>query len=151
MNARKDCAYALLVLAVLCAEAEAQRTWKVSWGDPAADFTDFPPAVAAAKSGDTILVYDHPAQPTGHTYTAAAIDKPLAVVGLYPGSGPGAPNPTVARFKGLFRIRGIPAGRRVVFSNIALWPNYVFQWLPMPAHGGMSCCAVARSTRGANR
>ena len=113
----------------------AQTTWRVSWGDPTAHYTDLPAAVAAAAPGDLILVYDHPSQTLGYDYTAVTIDKPLSIVGLYPGSGPG-PNPTFAVFKGLFRIRGIPAGQRVVISNAALTPIMPpYNFIPAAPYG----------------
>jgi hypothetical protein len=46
------------IIAFLCVDPPAQQMWKVCCsGAYGAQFTDLPPAVAAAAPGDTILVY----------------------------------------------------------------------------------------------
>src|SRR3989304_1096506 len=128
----------LLASAILCCSGHAQRTWKVSCNDPNAHFTDLPAAVAAANPGDTIWVYVLPPPAVGCTnnYSAAVIEKPLTILGFYPGYSAGWPNPSFEGFWGLFRIRGIPAGQRVVISNIAL--SYIppaYTVAPIAPHG----------------
>jgi len=78
----------LAVLIALCSKGTTQQgTRRVSVSDPAADFTDLPQAVVAAVSGDMIYVYDPPSQTVPVLYTAAAIDKPLAIMGVIAGYG----------------------------------------------------------------
>lgn len=64
-----------IAILALAASVPSQRTWKVHHaGGPGVDFTDLPPAVAAASPGDEIWVYSQ----TGTTlpyYTPAIIDK----------------------------------------------------------------------------
>ncbi len=107
-----------------------QQTWKVNCqGGPGIDFTDLPQAVAAAAPGDTIWVFHTPAgcPPLGGsgTYTAPTIDKPLSLLGFHIYSTPPAPGslPTTAALSGLLSIVGIPAGQRVVISNIGVSGN----------------------------
>jgi hypothetical protein len=66
-------------IAVLCiGSLAAQRTWIVDHaGRPGTDFTDLPPAVAAAAPGDTIIVrYD----PRGFLYSAVVVTAGLSIV-----------------------------------------------------------------------
>jgi len=68
-----------------------------------ADFTDLPPAVAAASSGDTLLV--HPG-----TYSAFLLDgKPLTVLGLAAGQ---------VAVLGTTRVRALGAGPATVLCQL---------------------------------
>jgi len=73
--------------AALCSALSAQTTWIVDASNgPGTNFRDLPPAVAAASSGDTIIVR------TGTAYTGVSTSKGLAILGegivfVFPGSG----------------------------------------------------------------
>lgn len=71
--------------------------------DGGADFTDLPPAVAAAAAGDTLLV--HPGVYTSFLLSA----KPLTIVGLASGQ---------VRIYGTSRVVGIAHGDRVVLADL---------------------------------
>jgi hypothetical protein len=115
-------------ITLLAAVGHAQQTWKVyCQGGPGIDFTDLPPAVAAAAPGDTILVWQNavwqcPSWPDpGYGYTAPVIDKALSIVGLIlsnPPTGTGVLPPRVA-LSGVVKITNLPAGQRVVLSNVS--------------------------------
>lgn len=114
----------VLLAFALCASVQAQRTWIVDAcpGASRRDFVDLPPAVAAASSGDTILMVGDRACATGaHYYQAAHIDKAIAVVGLVSG---GATNPYVepggVAVKGRITVSGIAAGQRLILANMSL-------------------------------
>ena len=107
--------------------AVGQQIWKVSClGGPGIDFTDLPPAVAAAAPGDTIWVFSTPAGcPSSQPfYTAPTIDKPLNILGFNIFSTPPPPGsfPTNAGLLGVLTITGIAAGDRVVISSISTGP-----------------------------
>lgn len=88
----------------------AQRTWIIDWNNgPGADFTDLPPAVAAAAPGDTIR-----ARRGG--YTGTVIDKPLRIYGEYPTS----------IYSGRLSVVGLPAGTSVVLRGIHLIEGFRF-------------------------
>jgi hypothetical protein len=137
----KTCLQFLLALACACvasASLAAQRIWKVfHGGGPGVDFLDLPPAVAAASAGDVIWVYGDPRVGVFY-YTAPTIDKPLTVsgFGIVP-SGIGSPNPTNALLRGLLTITNIPAGSRVVISDMVLvpFPPPLPIPSPLPPHG----------------
>ncbi len=74
---RRSLVQAVLAL-VLVISVPAQRTWVVdSMGRPGSDFTDIPPAVAAAAPGDLIQVLA-----TGHRYLLPVFRKGVRLVGI---------------------------------------------------------------------
>lgn len=88
-----------LFLGILCVSAApvaAQRTWIVDWYG-SGDFTDLPPAVAAAAPGDTIVV----ANPDTNQYTTPVISKGITLMQSYNYF-------TVVDV----RVRNLPAGER---------------------------------------
>ncbi|HEX5051703.1 MAG TPA: hypothetical protein VFZ65_08030 [Planctomycetota bacterium] len=122
----QTCFSSFSVLSFVCAlstPTSAQQIWKVNClGGAGVDFTDLPPAVAAAAPGDEIRVYRSYGTicPLGSYYTATLITKPLRIVGFDPSGSPYSSTPTRAEFQGAFVIQGIPAGQMVVLSNINL-------------------------------
>ncbi|MEO6595697.1 MAG: hypothetical protein ABIP94_13170, partial [Planctomycetota bacterium] len=113
----------LFLVNTLCAPIAAQHIWKVNClGGPGVDFTDLPPAVAAAAPGDEIWVYANYGTicPVSSYYTATLITKPLRIVGFDPSGSPSPSAPSWARFHGVFVIHGIAAGQQVLLSNIDL-------------------------------
>lgn len=89
----------VLVLIGLAASLAAQRTWIVDVANPpGTDFTDLPPAEAAAAHGDTLLV-------RAGNYTAFATSKGIAVLG--------APGTVVVGnvFMPSITVSALPAGR----------------------------------------
>ena len=68
-----------VLAAWLAAPCAAQRTWLVdSSGGPGVDFTDLPPAVAAASPGDTILLRWGTGAPYGFDLT---IRRGIRIIG----------------------------------------------------------------------
>lgn len=132
----------LLVFGSVLSPGHAQRTWKV-WcvGGPGIDYTDLPPAVAAAAPGDTILVWHDSAMgctPAGQVqYTAATIDKPLSVVGMFlsPQGLPLGTMPIGAGLGGVLRVTNLAAGDRVVLCNLSIG-----NWAPVSAGFELSNC-----------
>lgn len=112
-----------VVAITLSANANAQSTWKVNCqGGPGIDYTDLPTAVAAASAGDTIIVIMSGGScSSSHAVNfAPTIDKPLSILGLALYSPPPVPGsaPTVASLMGVITVSGIPAGQRVLLSNL---------------------------------
>jgi hypothetical protein len=83
------------------------------------DFTDLPPAVAAASPGDEIWVYWFLGQ-TSHQFSAPFIDKPLRIVGFQVGFPVGAQGPSQVDLRGLIVVANIPEGQRVILNGIGL-------------------------------
>ena len=89
----------VVLLFVLTASLPCQRTWTVNGNGPA-DFADLPPAVAAAKSGDVIVI-------TGHgDYGSIDTNKGLSIVGRYIWP------------RGTSVIHDLPKGERFQFQGI---------------------------------
>jgi hypothetical protein len=112
----------LATILVLSASALGQRTWIVSrcQGYPA-DFTDLPPAVAAASPGDTILVVETVPCYSGQFTNSTIVDKPLTIVGVLSGGSSGTTTvPNSIPVLGRMTIRNIPAGSRLLLSNLVL-------------------------------
>jgi hypothetical protein len=80
----------------------AQQTWIVDQSG-GGNFTDFPPAEAAARHGDTIVVR------AGTYYLGASTGKALTTL------GEGAPT-----FATPINVTGLPAGRAFVLAGIKL-------------------------------
>ncbi|MFY9343449.1 MAG: hypothetical protein WAT39_13215 [Planctomycetota bacterium] len=118
------CLVMLSAFAILAGPLDAQQTWKVHCaGAYGAQFLDLPPALAAASPGDTILVIAGPAYssctiPLPQGYTAPLIDKGVNIVGLFVGIPPGNNTPTRAPLGGPINIANIPAGQKLVITNI---------------------------------
>src|SRR5262245_39605371 len=92
------CLAAALLLAAL---APAQRTWIVNKsGGAGVDFTDIPPAIAAAAPGDTVRALGT----SSTTYTPFTLTKALTVE---TNAGAQLYSPLVP----LLRVAQIPAGR----------------------------------------
>ncbi|MEZ6037457.1 MAG: hypothetical protein R3F29_08255 [Planctomycetota bacterium] len=110
-----------------CECPRAQQTWKVSSSlGYGAQFSDLPQAVAAAAPGDVIWVYSvYPLMGFSNLYTAPTIDKPLTIIGFNVGLTGGSNDPTSVGLQGPLAITGIPAGERVVVTNVSMssqWP-----------------------------
>ncbi len=108
----------LLVAITLLLPLAAQRSWLVDpCGSARADFTDLPPAVAAATAGDTIYVM---AGGCSNMVTAPAIDKALTIVGV-PGVATPGPlqRPWRVQMRGRITVTGVAAGQRLVLANLA--------------------------------
>lgn len=113
---------------LLAAPLAAQQTWKVCCsGAYGAQFTDLPPAVAAAAPGDTILIYlDALGGPCSSQvpYTAPVITKPLKIVGavIYGGapSSQWMSADSSIFVEGRIEIRNIAAGETVYLSGIGI-------------------------------
>jgi hypothetical protein len=114
----------LVVILVLSASAMAQRTWTVSRClDYPADFRDLPPAVAAASPGDTILLVESVPCSSSSSWilNSVTIDKALTIAGVRSGgSGSGGSVPYSIYLLGRMTLRNIPAGSRLVLSNLDL-------------------------------
>lgn len=106
----------LPALFLLCACLLGQRTWIVHCtAGPGVDFTDLPPAVAAASPGDTILLTgDVSSCPAFAGFAGAVIDKPLSIIGVSQWDG--------VDIRGLIEIRGIQAGERVLLADFSIQP-----------------------------
>ncbi len=88
----------------------AQRTWVVdAAGGVGSNFADLPPALAAARPGDTVLV-------RAGLYSPSVVNKAIKLVG-----DAGA---TLGRGFGVYSlsIRGIPAGSHCAVSGFSLVP-----------------------------
>jgi hypothetical protein len=108
---------------ILSTPVVGQRIWRVNYlGGPGVDFLDVPPAVAAASPNDVIWVYLDARSPVAHYYTAPTIDKPIAITGFSTFGTPGTSYPSGASLMGQIVITGIPAGGRVVLSDMSLHP-----------------------------
>ena len=91
--------HCLAALLLMAAPLLGQRYWIVDSVNPVgADFTDLPPAVAAASHGDTILIRG------SYGLSGTDINKAVNIAQLGPGQGLG--------FLGDVSIHGIPAGMR---------------------------------------
>jgi hypothetical protein len=95
------------------ATVTAQRTWIVDAASgPGTDFTDLPPAVAAASDGDVLVV-------RAGSYADFTTGKGITILGV-----PGA---TMVRgfpwFGPCFRVAGLPAGRTFRAYGLVLQEN----------------------------
>ncbi|MFK7741122.1 MAG: hypothetical protein AB8H80_12450 [Planctomycetota bacterium] len=110
------------MIGILVHALPAQQTWRVQCGGgPGVDFTDLPPAVAAAAPGDTILVLRSGVTgPCNPGYTGPLIDKPLRIIGFDLAFQPGNPSPSGAPLVGLVRIQNIAANEQVVLSHLSI-------------------------------
>ncbi len=89
----------LAVTLLLAGQVFGQRYWIVDSVNPVgADFTDLPPAIAAAAHGDTILIR------ASYGLSGADINKAVNIAQLGPGQGLG--------LLGDLKIHGIPSGMR---------------------------------------
>ena len=97
----------LAVSLVFMAAATAQRTWVVDRQNrPGADFTDLPPAIAAAGAGDALFVRGIGA---ATPYSASVIGRSLTVVG----------EDASVRVESALAVRDLPPGQRVVIRRVA--------------------------------
>src|SRR5436190_6926383 len=109
-----------LLVAILGVSAAAQQIWKVHCtGAYGAQFTDLPPAVAAAAPGDEIRVFGTYPAPICPAYSATIITKPLRIVGFTVGTVTST-QPNGVGLRGTMVIVGIPAGQRVVLSSLGI-------------------------------
>jgi hypothetical protein len=96
----------LSVLIVLAANVYAQRTWIVDrFNGPGTDFLDIPPAVAAARSGDTLIV-------RRGGYNGTRTSKGLRIVASFAG-GIGSVLLTP------LEVTGLPVGETFVLRGFA--------------------------------
>ena len=108
---------AVLALVLVPGPIAGQRVWIVdSNNGPGTDFTDIPPAVAAAAVGDTLSVRPG-------AYTGAAIQRGLSIV-------PATPTSTIM-FTGTFTVQGLRAGERVVLQGLQFLSLGGFQATPI--------------------
>jgi hypothetical protein len=121
-------AIAFLAVVLPGLPVSGQQTWWVNCnGGPGVDFTDLPPAVAAASPGDTILVYsDYTQQPwCQSSYTAPVIDKGVRIEGFTIFAPPPPTTqttyPSYAPVSGLLTVSDVPVGEQVVLSNLRFW------------------------------
>lgn len=100
-------------LVLLCSAVRAQTTWVVDlFNRPGAHFTDLPAAVAAASSGDLILLRATTTS-LADSYLAPTIQgKGVTILGE---TGPGLPRVNVT---GIWSIDGVPAGDNMLISNL---------------------------------
>ena len=92
---------------------EAQRTWVVDGlNRPGTDFTDFPPALAAASDGDHIRLRS--STTAFMFYTAANINKAVSI------TSDATSRVVILRPPGgvFFSVSGIPAGKSVRIANV---------------------------------
>jgi hypothetical protein len=103
---RSICAGLGSILA-LAAALSAQRTWIVDPENrPGTDFTDLPPAIAAASPGDKVVV-----RQTFHLVSLnATTDKGITILGPI---GP-------IDFRGNLAVRDLPAGQRFVMRDFTM-------------------------------
>lgn len=88
----------------------AQRTWIVdAAGGNGVDFTDLPPAVAAAAAGDRIVIN---AAQAG--YAGATVTRGIQIVG---GAG--------VRLSSSLQVRGIPSGQSCTIAQLSLPDSYL--------------------------
>lgn len=90
-----------------CTVLNAQRTWVVDdSGGPGVDFTDLPPAIAAAAAGDDVVVH-------AGIYEPVTITRAIRLIGL---TGAVVRPRSFTAFE--FVIRGIPAGESCSISGL---------------------------------
>ena len=122
-----------LVASVLlvAGQVAAQRTWIVDRDSRVGtDFTDIPPAITAARDGDTILVRYH-----GGGYTLPSlVTKALTILGE---RDPRYPQYAVNATATTFEIRGIPAGRTFAIKRIASYGSPTASWKIIACQGGV--------------
>lgn len=110
-------------LLALAAAAPTQSFWIVDVHNrPGTNFTDLPPAVAAAAPGDVIVVryqwiYTGCCSPPLF-YTAPTIDKPLLILGEAITASQGYR--IIPDISGMLNVHGIGAGSRVVLANLRI-------------------------------
>lgn len=103
----KTLAFASLV--VVASTLPAQRTIVVDANNgPGTNYTDFPPAYAAATAGDTILI-----RSGRYTPSPAPIAKAITIRGDVGGS-------QQACFSGSLSVAGVAAGQRLLIGNLTL-------------------------------
>lgn len=102
---------AAILALCLASQALAQRTWfvRASGGNP--DFTDLPPAVAAAAPGDTIVVFGV----AGARYAPTTVSRGIGIIGI-PSGQPFAFAPLVAQLT----ICGIPPNESARVSGLSI-------------------------------
>jgi hypothetical protein len=127
--------FQVLASLTLLESGVAQRTWVVNCaGGPRADFTNLPPAVAAATPGDRILVVYDGGCPNGAFVAAPRIDKAITIMGVTSVWPVGTTVPPLIAVKGEIMITGLPAGSRVVLANLSIVADSSGV-TPVPAHG----------------
>ena len=126
----------VLVLIGLAASLAAQRTWIVDVANPpGTDFTDLPPAEAAAAHGDTLLV-------RAGNYSAFVTSKGIVVLGA---SG------TVVQgnlFTAAITVSALPAGRVFRAHRLVLGGAHR-QWLTLTGNDGVVHLEAIESAGGA--
>jgi len=96
-----------LAALLLTVSVAAQRTWIVdSRGGPGVDFTDLPPAVAAASAGDTVLVRAN----GGVQYESTRVEKGITIRGVDGAS----------RLRDGMLITNVPGGETIVLDNFVI-------------------------------
>ena len=128
---------ALLLLGLAGADLPAQRIWRVHCANPpGTDFTDVPPAVAAAAPGDVIwVIWDSTRSCSqGFVYSAPVIDKPITMIGINTYGAPGSGFGGGVLLQGLLEIRGVPSAHRVTINNFGIVTPTAAS-LPLPPHG----------------
>ena len=95
----------VLALALLSSATAAQHTWSVD-DKGGGDFTDLPPAIAAAQPGDILVV-------RAGTYSNAVVSKGLRIVGD-PGATAGA------LFQPMLTVDGVPFGQTLLWRGIGV-------------------------------
>jgi hypothetical protein len=116
-----------LSLTLVAGLLPAQRTWIVDRNNgPGTDFTDLPPAVAAAAPGDILRVRQAP----GLWYIAPLVDKALSILG-----------DPISRFDivGAVEVRNVPANQAFTLANVRIGtlpvtPGGPLTWRGMNAH-----------------
>ncbi len=125
----------LLALAPLA----AQSTWVVDAdGRPGAHFADLPAAVAAAQTGDTLLV-----RAASFPYTAFATDKGLRVLGL------GDPVLYAPRWVPVCRVTNLPATATFVIDGFHVPPESSFE-VVLAANAGLVVLSHLRALESCN-
>jgi len=116
----------LLTICLLTATLSAQRTWIVdAAGGPGVDFTDLPPAFAAVRDGDRVVV-------RRGSYGPARLDKAVQVVGEA-----GATVESMSLLGPPLEVTGIAAGRTCVLLGLAFRGTWRGPALQVRANAGL--------------
>jgi hypothetical protein len=116
----------MFAVSLLTATLSAQRTWIVdAAGGPGVDFTDLPPAFAAVRDGDRVVV-------RRGSYGPARLDKAVQVVGES-----GATVESVNLAGPPLEVTGIAAGRTCVLRGLAFRGTWRGPALQVRANAGL--------------